>query len=129
MKHLIFLVLLATGAAFLVPGCASKKDLAQTSYTCPMHPEISGRKGDTCSKCGMALTASKEATGKYYCAMHPECKGSLGDKCPKCGMKLTTDQKAAGAANCPMHADCKGKMGDKCPKCGMKMKEREGANQ
>ena len=26
-------------------------------YACPMHPEVTGKKGDKCSKCGMALTA------------------------------------------------------------------------
>ena len=25
-------------------------------YSCPMHPEITGKKGDKCSKCGMELT-------------------------------------------------------------------------
>jgi nitrous oxide reductase accessory protein NosL len=25
-------------------------------YACPMDPEITGKKGDTCSKCGMELT-------------------------------------------------------------------------
>lgn len=25
-------------------------------YACPMHSEITGKKGDTCSKCGMELT-------------------------------------------------------------------------
>ncbi|WP_211196201.1 heavy metal-binding domain-containing protein [Flavobacterium sp. H122] len=25
-------------------------------YACPMHPEVQGKKGDTCSKCGMELT-------------------------------------------------------------------------
>lgn len=25
-------------------------------YACPMHPEITGKKGDTCSECGMELT-------------------------------------------------------------------------
>ena len=24
-------------------------------YACPMHPEITGKEGDKCSKCGMAL--------------------------------------------------------------------------
>ena len=24
-------------------------------FTCPMHPEITGKEGDKCSKCGMAL--------------------------------------------------------------------------
>ncbi len=25
-------------------------------YACPMHPEIQGKKGEECSKCGMPLT-------------------------------------------------------------------------
>ncbi|MFN8283339.1 MAG: DUF3347 domain-containing protein [Chitinophagales bacterium] len=25
-------------------------------YACPMHPEVTGKKGDNCSKCGMGLT-------------------------------------------------------------------------
>ncbi|SHL35333.1 DUF3347 domain-containing protein [Flavobacterium xanthum] len=25
-------------------------------YSCPMHPEVTGKQGDTCSKCGMELT-------------------------------------------------------------------------
>lgn len=25
-------------------------------YACPMHPEVQGKKGDECPKCGMALT-------------------------------------------------------------------------
>ena len=25
-------------------------------YTCPMHPEVTGKKGDECPKCGMKLT-------------------------------------------------------------------------
>ena len=26
------------------------------TYACPMHPEITGKKGDSCSECGMELT-------------------------------------------------------------------------
>ena len=29
----------------------------ETVYACPMHPEITGKKGDKCSKCGMDLEA------------------------------------------------------------------------
>ena len=25
------------------------------AYACPMHPEVTGKQGDTCSKCGMDL--------------------------------------------------------------------------
>jgi hypothetical protein len=28
----------------------------ETVYACPMHPEITGKKGDVCSKCEMQLT-------------------------------------------------------------------------
>lgn len=31
-------------------------------YACPMHPEVTGKKGDTCSKCGMELTKEVTAT-------------------------------------------------------------------
>ncbi|HEY8936023.1 MAG TPA: heavy metal-binding domain-containing protein [Cyclobacteriaceae bacterium] len=30
-------------------------------YACSMHPEVTGKEGDTCSKCGMALEPVKEA--------------------------------------------------------------------
>ena len=30
------------------------------AYACPMHPEITGKKGDACSKCGMDLTEVKD---------------------------------------------------------------------
>jgi hypothetical protein len=33
-----------------------KADTLQArTYSCPMHPEITGKEGDKCSKCGMAL--------------------------------------------------------------------------
>ena len=28
----------------------------ETVYACPMHPEVTGKKGDVCSKCEMKLT-------------------------------------------------------------------------
>jgi hypothetical protein len=31
------------------------------AYACPMHPDVTGKEGDTCSKCGMKLEALKEA--------------------------------------------------------------------
>lgn len=31
-------------------------------YACPMHPEITGKKGEKCSKCGMELTKEVSAT-------------------------------------------------------------------
>ena len=62
-------------------------------YACEMHPEITGMKGDKCSKCGMDLTEklTKEEmeTKIFACPMHPEVQGKLNDKCSKCGMPLT----------------------------------------
>jgi Protein of unknown function (DUF3347)/Heavy metal binding domain len=31
-------------------------NIAEQMYACSMHPEVTGKKGDICSKCGMALT-------------------------------------------------------------------------
>ena len=35
---------------------------AAVVYACSMHPEITGKKGDKCSKCGMELTEVKSST-------------------------------------------------------------------
>lgn len=32
---------------------------AETAYACPMHPEVTGNKGDSCPKCGMDLEERK----------------------------------------------------------------------
>jgi hypothetical protein len=64
-------------ASVLVTSCGSKKteeaehhhhaegdttghektqtDPTQIAYACPMHPEVTGKEGDKCSKCGMKL--------------------------------------------------------------------------
>lgn len=33
---------------------------ADATYACPMHPEVTGKKGDKCSKCGMELQKVEE---------------------------------------------------------------------
>ena len=44
----------------------------EASYACPMHPEVTGKEGDTCPKCGMKLelvSAEKAAnTNTYFMA-------------------------------------------------------------
>ncbi|MCF6132767.1 heavy metal-binding domain-containing protein [Flavobacterium wongokense] len=35
---------------------AIQKPVAEQLYACPMHPEVQGKKGEECSKCGMELT-------------------------------------------------------------------------
>lgn len=34
-------------------------DSTTMAYACPMHPEVTGKEGDKCSKCGMKLEAIK----------------------------------------------------------------------
>lgn len=67
------------------------------TFACPMHPEITGKEGDKCSKCGMDLVATtdekanmqdKDMSVMASCPMHPEITGKVGDKCSKCGMDL-----------------------------------------
>lgn len=41
----------------------------QHRYACPMHPEVTGKEGDTCPKCGMKLEhsdAPPDASGTYF---------------------------------------------------------------
>jgi hypothetical protein len=37
----------------------AKSDSTATAYACSMHPEVTGKEGDKCSKCGMKLEAVK----------------------------------------------------------------------
>jgi hypothetical protein len=40
---------------------------AEEAYACPMHPEVTGKEGDECSKCGMKLErVNKEAASNEY---------------------------------------------------------------
>lgn len=39
-----------------VSNTSESKETASERYACSMHPEITGKKGDKCSKCGMELT-------------------------------------------------------------------------
>ena len=66
--------------------------LADTTYTCPMHPEVEQDGPGTCPKCGMALEPKGVvAVGtrvEYTCPMHPEIVQDHPGSCPKCGMAL-----------------------------------------
>ncbi len=56
-------MLMFAGSIFLLNACNSssseKSAIAEAShehvYACPMHPEVTGKEGDKCPKCGMAL--------------------------------------------------------------------------
>jgi hypothetical protein len=50
-------------------------------YACPMHPEVTGKQGEECSKCGMELTdqllkleAISEENRKKLCAPFLYCR-------------------------------------------------------
>jgi hypothetical protein len=64
MKNIIISALII---AFATTSCQNKvkeeeSKSTQTTettsqlYSCPMHPEVQGKKGESCSKCGMELT-------------------------------------------------------------------------
>ncbi len=154
MKTLISLVL----SAFILISIALAVNAGQHEHTahaqhadhaCPMHPEVTGEKGDTCPKCGMNLTkvesshskhkagcgedckscpnhankhAAKHSADTHACPMNPAITGKAGDTCHKCGMNLETIQQAkADTHACPMNPAITGKKGDTCPKCGMNL--------
>lgn len=52
---------LATAQTSIKP---SKEEVQKTSHSCPMHSKVTGKKGDDCSKCGMALTKVDEDKNK-----------------------------------------------------------------
>ncbi len=37
----------------------STADGVTTVFSCPMHPDVTGKKGDTCPQCGMDLEETK----------------------------------------------------------------------
>lgn len=117
-------------------------EMAAADHSCPMHPEVTGKKDDKCSKCGMFLTKTEENSDEvkehehemdtvaYSCPMHPEETGVKGDKCSKCKMDLvaSTDKMSMNSCNhkdgktCGMCAKkegmkCDHKKGETCPNC------------
>lgn len=59
-------------------------------YFCPMDPDVTSDKPDSCPKCGMALEPELVPATKteYFCPMHPEVISDKPGSCPKCGMAL-----------------------------------------
>ncbi|MGZ4956448.1 MAG: heavy metal-binding domain-containing protein, partial [Methylobacter sp.] len=67
----------------------------ETTYTCPMHPEVRLENPGNCPKCGMSLEPLAPVESKiveihteYVCPMHPDIIRSEPGSCPKCGMAL-----------------------------------------
>ncbi len=52
-------IMIAATISATFAACSAQKagaGSADSSYSCPMHPEVTGKEGDKCPKCGMALT-------------------------------------------------------------------------
>ena len=63
----------------------------QTSYVCPMCPEVREKKPVPCPSCGMVLEPEHPVPStrtEYTCPMHPEIVRSEPGSCPICGMAL-----------------------------------------
>ena len=94
LKSITLVAALATAALFSSCGNNAPADATAEHgdhiYSCPMHPEVTGKEGDKCPKCGMPLehTDKAPAEAMYACPMHAEVTGKMGDKCSKCGMAL-----------------------------------------
>ncbi len=91
MKKVI--ILLATVfislASFAQTNPAKADSTTKVVYSCPMHPEITGKATDKCSKCKMALKPTKQ----FVCPMHADVKSNKKAKCTKCGMDLVEVKK------------------------------------
>jgi FtsP/CotA-like multicopper oxidase with cupredoxin domain len=61
-------------------------DTGATSWTCPMHPEVTSAEPGTCPSCGMKLVPAEPSA--WTCPMHPEVTSAEPGTCPSCGMKL-----------------------------------------
>lgn len=77
LQNIIFAFL----AALLLVACTGKDEHqhaeADTTYTCPMHPQIAEDEPGSCPVCGMDLVpvkkqaAEETAASSYTCPMHP----------------------------------------------------------
>lgn len=74
IKKLLLPVLIAAGSLWVScnntptkPNDMEKHQHAETEtiYACPMHPEVTGKKGEKCSKCGMELQAVQNRSANY----------------------------------------------------------------
>ena len=75
--------------------------MTETSYTCPMHPEVRQRAPGNCPKCGMTLepvVAARPRT-EWTCPMHPQIVRAAPGSCPICGMAL--EPRTVGAVEGP----------------------------
>jgi len=93
----------ATKLAVAVPA---KSESPGGKYVCPMCPEVSATKPESCPKCGMALERDVPLTVglTYTCPMHPEIERLGPGVCPICGMALEPRTVAASDDNPELRA-------------------------
>ncbi|HUU56207.1 MAG TPA: heavy metal-binding domain-containing protein [bacterium] len=110
---------LALAAAAGISACGKKaEEVAEgTTYTCPMHPEVTSDKPGECPQCGMDLVPVKESgeaeetigveeitAAAYTCPMHADVKSDKPGECPQCGMDLApVEEGEHGSGEMPEH--------------------------
>jgi P-type Cu+ transporter len=77
--------------AITISAPTEDKTEKQTTYVCPMCPEVRASKPGACPRCGMALEPEMPASAvrvEYTCPMHPQIVRQGPGSCPICGMAL-----------------------------------------
>ncbi len=136
MKTLIIVLIasLATVTAYAQKAKGNIKTPAtvmtiQSTYRCPMHPEVVSNEPGKCSKCNMDLTLSKKEEMKkdvmrdYTCPMHKEVISDMAGTCAKCGTALVSVDRKGSKQGwvsyvCSMHPGVVADKAGKCPICG-----------
>jgi hypothetical protein len=87
MKNTIrqFILLAGITGSMLLYSCSGDKNSSDTmqhehehTYVCPMHPEVTGSKGDKCPKCGMELVPNDTAgSGTVYVMKYSSLPASI----------------------------------------------------
>lgn len=129
MKNLVKLGLLSL--VLTIASCKDNKANASNDnkemvadnelYSCPMHPEVTGKKGDTCTECGMKLTEKVSERDETVAVQELEIVKSKADfsidlildKYINLKNKLAADDsKAAAAAGMELERAIKGAKSD-----------------
>jgi FtsP/CotA-like multicopper oxidase with cupredoxin domain len=71
-----------------MPLLYGDEDASASSYTCPMHADVTATEPSTCPVCGMKLVPATPTAASYTCPMHADVSVTEPSTCPVCGMKL-----------------------------------------
>ena len=133
---------LAFAALLIAAGCSSEKKQeaaqqtsADSSYFCPMHPEVVSNEPGVCPKCNMFLVhkdslstgemehmsdsakiehienGSESSVQQYTCGMHPQIVTDEPGLCPICNMKLVPKSDVMQQGRIMVDAETQKKMG------------------